>query len=232
MSDDLTIPFLGNTKTILLIFGMCLILFHVFFVWLRWFRLGKIGWKRVDYIWLLLALSGVISYTAQSRSLLAKNLLSLAGDRLEGGYTILKGYVEMYDGSPAICRKFVTTEYSPPEPEFNRIQREYDEACVWFNRLAKAIPALRKENPAEIAWSALPSPPAFSERALIENVRTVRDAVGEFNSRLAAYQQLQSETKRYPSEETLTILAPLLLAVALALRITKVTGEIGIERGR
>lgn len=228
MRDE--IPFLGNTWVILLIFLGALLTFDLLFV--RWsrYRLGTIGWKRVDYIWLSLTLISVIGYTTQSRAVLAKYLSNNARERMDVVYGLLGGYVRMYDKSPAICRTFVRSPYSPPEEQFKRTQAEFDAACGWFSQVAQAIPKSRPPQTTEVPWRSLPSPPPVTNAGLKEDIEVIRQSVEEFNASGANFKRLESETQRHGSEEVLLVISPLLIAFALALRITKVTGEIRIER--
>jgi hypothetical protein len=55
---DAGFPVLLTTRAALAAFFVAWLTFHVLFV--RVFKLGKIGWKRTDYAWLALAVLGLI----------------------------------------------------------------------------------------------------------------------------------------------------------------------------
>lgn len=228
MNHNLTIPFLGNTWMILLIFGICLLIFHLVLV--RWIPLGSIGWKRVDYFWLLMVVISVVSYASQARAILAGYIIDTSNSRVEASYSLFREYISMYDNSPAICREFVRSEYSPPEEKLKQIQHEYDQTCNWFHQLAQGISTTPTTPTNPISWSSLPIPPDITEKPLVQNIATVRSSLDEFNKQVQMHEHLTLQARRSPSEEMLMIFAPLLLSVALALRITKVTGEIKLER--
>ncbi len=71
-----------------------------------------------------------------------------------------------------------------------------------------------------------PPPPGANEWV----VEQLREQVRRYNTALADVERLQVEAEKSELELTLAMIAPFLITVAIALRITKVTGEIRLDR--
>jgi len=227
MRDDFQLPFFTSTWSILAIFIIALLSLDLVLV--RYLKLGKIAWKRVDYIWLAFAITGVIGAVSESRQIIARNLYASASSRLEGSFSMLRWRVDIYATGSAICRTFIKSEFSPPPREFERLQREYDEACKWFRQIPAAIPKTLDDNPKEIAVSSLPPAPSVTSGDLLQMISNVFQAIDRFNDSIRTRQQLRAEAQRSRFEEVLFVMSPLFFALALALRVAKVTGEIRLE---
>jgi hypothetical protein len=216
------LPPITNTWIVLFIFCAALAGFHLALVY--WGHLDKLWWKRVDYIWLGLTALGLIGVTAQARQLVAGNLLPYTDDRVNFAYKVVQLEVHDYgtEDGRLVCRTFIRSAFSPPPDEFQRTQDEFNRACEWFKQVAAII-----QSPSgEIDTNSFPLKPTVSESALIDAFSQFDRAINNVNSEIRGRALLRSSATRSGSEDFLTIFSPLLLALALALRITKVTGEI------
>ncbi|TAM48409.1 MAG: hypothetical protein EPN55_00170 [Gammaproteobacteria bacterium] len=222
---DLQLPITPNPWWALVIFLVGLIAFHFLLVWPR--NLSKLGWKVVDYFWLATALLGVLGAVGIARQSAAQHLLATANVRVEGAASIVESALR-FGTSGAICRKFVRSEYSPPPEVFNRIQGEFDEQCKWFT----------------MAWKRLETSP-FAKRTSLTlqdlgntiprggeewAITYLRESLDRYNMAVANLERLIEAEKRTDAEKVLSLFAPFLLAIALALRVAKVTGELLHER--
>jgi len=189
----------------------------------RWLKLGKIAWKRVDYIWLAVAALGLLSASSEARRLLATNLLENQKAFTATNYDFLRQQVQFGTG-PAICRQFVRTQYSPDDLE--EAQKEYDLACEFYKSLSASIPAnvSEKFQPVEIPSNL--KKPSVKDKILLEDFNRLDRLFGEYNQSRRDLEELIASQSRSNLEVAAAILGPLLLAFALALRITKVTGEL------
>ena len=70
----------------------------------------------------------------------------------------------------------------------------------------------------------------MSEKDLNEVLRDFESQLGFYNSRATENAEISLAGRPSELEKTLIFFSPLLLSFALALRIAKVTGEIGLER--
>jgi hypothetical protein len=224
----LSVPIFVRTWVVIGIFAVALIGFHAYWVWMR--PLSKVGWKKVDYLWLGLAIISLIGYVTQSRGIVAGYLLRSATIQMDGAYRSLSSTAEMYDNDPAICRSFVRSPYSPPEEEFQRSQHEFNVACDWFDKVAKAILHRDRAPNRKVSWTDLPATPTFTEPMLKNDLGYLQREVDHYNTVVTAHDEIEAQTHRSILEEVLVVLMPIFFAIALALRITKVTGEIKLER--
>jgi hypothetical protein len=124
--DRFTFPAFTNVWVVLSIFTAEVVLFHLLLVF--WLKIGKRGWKIVDYIWLSLAVVGNIrsrrsgspprrnrhggKFKSANPNILLSSFLSLINtarrDRFAG---------HLYGAS------------SGRLPPFQRAQKEYDSVC-------------------------------------------------------------------------------------------------------
>ncbi|MFC6521616.1 hypothetical protein ACFQAT_19800 [Undibacterium arcticum] len=116
------------------LFGVFLLFFHAWLVY--WKPIGDIGWKRVDYLWLSVAVIGLVGQSTQVRQHWYASAYDISHYRVEGALMALKRRADFSIG-PAICRTFVRTEYSPTN--FDQVQAEYNYACAEFTRLTKEV---------------------------------------------------------------------------------------------
>ena len=91
------------------------------------------------------------------------------------------------------------------------------------------LPTKLEELSEPLVMNRLPTMPTVSDQALTWSFQQFRREVLNVNQHLATILQLHENKKRSLFEEMLRLLGPILLAVAIALRITKVTGELKHE---
>jgi hypothetical protein len=222
---NVPLPFFAKLWVVGIIFIVFMVLLDLILV--RWRRISAVAWKRVDYIWLGFAALGLIGAVAQSRQLTATNFLPYASQTKSLDFRNIRQYIEMEVGSPAICRTFTRTQYSPPPEEAERILHEYNRVCEWFNQVSATFP--KTEPSGEIPFTSLPASPEVTLKDLRETVAGLRVTFDYYNERARYVAMLRASTEHSDAEQALTLVSPLLLAFALALRITKVTGEVRLE---
>jgi len=231
MVDEPFFPVTARIEYIVFIFLAALVIFNIFLVRLRRTSLGKIGWKRTEFIWLAVASISLLGAVSEARILFAKNQLEGAIDSVRFHYRMVSSYVDVYSNEGAVCRTFVRSEFSPPEKEFKRLQRLYDEVCLWFSDLRKAIPREMAAPLAVLPVAGLPASPKIPDD--LRDLREIRqgfiDAVEQYNKRVAAVTSLRRAAERSTIERAFISVIPILLALAFALRFTKVMGEIRLE---
>jgi hypothetical protein len=222
------LPFLlrlaSNPRLLLIAFVVFLIVFDLILV--RLLKLDKVAWKRIDYVWLVVAALGLLSTATESRRLLAINELGVVKVRAASEYTFLQA--EIRSAKNWVCSPFHRTEYSPPN--YDEIVQEFSKACNYYDSL---LADLSSEPPTNFGRFDLPK---NIQRPNVKN-DSLSDSFIRLDRYIERYNQLSTEhanliklNDKTGFERGLTLLGPLLLAFALALRITKVTGEIKLER--
>lgn len=219
--EDFRIPLFAEMGWVLLGFLIILGVLHLCLIWL--WPLGKDAWKRVDYIWLTCALLGVFAGVGLVRQEAAQGLLSLGNSRLDSAAQFLEMDASGGTG-PAVCRTLVRTEFSPPPEKMAIDQRQYDEQCDWFTsaseRLDSTVFARRQVLDFETEFGI---PPPDGPQWAIEQLR---NSMERYNSVVKQVQKLEVQASRTIFDQLIAFLGPYLLAFAIALRMTKVTGEL------
>jgi hypothetical protein len=227
MSQGLHFPPFTNVWTVLTIFGGELLIFHLLLV--IWLRLGKRAWKVVDYFWLAFAALGLFGPAGQARQLVASNMISTSNWKTQISYMQVLSFVDEFSNEGPACRTFVRSQHSPPPDEFQRTQKDFDSVCHWFRDVQRKLPRPVDNRLEEVGPSNLPPEPAVSEADLRDMLRLFHTHLDVYNADAKEYASILQATKHSATEELLILTSPLLLSSALALRITKVTGEIRLN---
>ncbi len=222
----MNLPLIVSTPWIIVTFVVEIAFLHLVLVVLPWFRLTARQWKKVQYITLALGSLAVLGAVSSARQLAAKNMYDFTAPRVENDYRLVRQFADDYATMGMVCRTFVRGPYSPPAEAFNRAQHEFDQACEWFKQLAAALPKEPPTDDGEISWSTLPAPPNFAEDILVENVRQFRNTLATYDDSAKRHRELAVAAQQSDLEKMLVLFGPLFLSFALALQITKVTGEL------
>lgn len=208
---------------LLLVFLGVLIFLH--FLLVRWLKFDDIAWKKVDYIWLGAAALGLLAASAQAERALAARYLENQTLRTATAYAYLRATLA---GPPSVCISRVRSQNSPTN--FDEIVKEQEETC----RFAKAVSERMAARPetflplSETGYEPV-GVNATHERSFARDI--AQQAAG-YAKEQVRYAELKSASEQTHLELLFTILGPLLIAFALALRITKVTGEITNARAK
>lgn len=207
----------ANPWLLFMAFSSFLLSMHLVLV--SWLKLGDLAWKRVDYVWLAATGLGVFVLSAEAGRQLSVRYL--VGERFaaQADYDVLR---QSLDRPAGVCMPRVRSEFSPAN--FDEVVREQKILCRRAQALFERLPAAPENFPV-LDDSTL--------AGLSLGIRHETLFVDELSRHLVHYQNSLRQYKifaaknRVSEEEFLyVVLGPLLLAFALALRITKVTGEI------
>ena len=223
--DYFRLPVVASYGWMLAAFVAATAVFHAALVF-AW-PLGRVGWKVVDYVWLLVGLLGALSGVQAVRQEIAAGLLPEAEDVLRTDAAAIVDRIAI-GASPAVCRTLDPFEAAPQDEETARRQREFDEVCAWFRSAKRRVDGgLPTERPLTMEALGGGSVPQAAEFSIVESLA---DAVARYNRAHATVERLSAQADQSDAEATLTTIGPFLIAIALALRITKVTGELRLER--
>lgn len=231
ISGDYKLPWLANHLVLVSVFLSALVLFHVLFVYLPKSCLTKSGWKRTDYLYLLLGGLGLLWSVTNNRVEYAQNVGELATTRFQTAYEELRAELSEASLGSIVCIRFQRSEYSPPESEFSRIQNEYVAACDWMRAYSSTLPSsLSPGDGVNALLVGLHHHPIFADQVLNQDFQLVDHFANNLEMANSDYASVQKKHRPTESEDLMHALAPFLLAVALALRITKVTGELRLDK--
>lgn len=217
-----------NAWKLLILFAFMLVILDLVLV--RWLKLSKVAWKRAEYIWLGVAALGLISVSAEVRNWLSVQQAQTAKLRAETQFSLLRNYAGEVAPPSYICRKFVRTEYSPDN--FDEIKVEYEKFCEWNKRLLERLPVRLLDDLPDLKYSDYELGENPNDKVLIEYVSTIKMYFSNYQTHRNEYIKLNKASTRSDFEMVLFYLSPVLFCLALALRITKVTGEIKLENNK
>jgi hypothetical protein len=201
---------------------IAIIIFHIIF--LVFFKLSKIGWKYVDYIWLSTAILGIFASSIEVRRQVASSQFETAKYLDHFKYGNLRERLQFLCSS-AVCRQFKKSEYSPAN--IDQIQIEYNLVCEHARRLLQIIPI---EAPDSLDTTLFVKRPVVTDPILKDQYLSLENAITEYNNAHKIFSKIKKFTQKSDIEYTLGLLGPFILAIALALRITKVSGELQLEK--
>jgi len=222
------LPWITDSWVIFGTFIVFLVIFHVWFV--RLSPLSSIQWKQIDYIWLTVAFFGIVVSVSENRAMIADRILqSKASKHID--FALSQVIAAANSGtSGAVCRTFVTSPASPPPEVMAKTQQEFDAQCIWFKKLVEILKKQTKDSKSriDVIQIAGPQPAGGSEGAY----SWLEQSVAWYNEILEDIEKLEKAKDSSNIELLFRLFGPLLIAFALALRITKVAGEIALERAR
>ena len=205
-------------------FVAALVIFHLLLVWPR--NLSKRRWKYVDYVWLLVASLTIVSFSSDIRRQVTENKLELATQRVKSMHAI---FSKLYANQPPsyVCMKFVRGEFSPDN--FDDLQEEFDRFCDWFRLFGPRFSTATLPDYRSFPTDLLETPNTTNE-FLVEVIGELKQQLSYYNDAVDTRMRVSRETAETEFEESIRLLWPWLFFLAVALRMTKVTGEVLHER--
>ena len=217
--DSLLVEVATTPAYVLLVFGLFLALFHITLV--RLSTHNDIFWKRVDYVWLSAAAIGLLATSAQLNRTMAETYIRNGeADRTVAMYGLLRHFL---DGQFWVCAPRHRTEFSPAE--FDDIVREQQDLCKKAKDLSAKLPRVL---PADYPTLESLGYERIGDSAKYEPDfgKMLEGYAAMYRLQQKRYADLMAATKKSDWEFLANLIGPLLIAFALALRITKVSGEI------
>ncbi|WP_167816845.1 hypothetical protein [Aliivibrio fischeri] len=181
-------------------------------------NLTKIQWKKVDYLWPLVAAIGLMGTVSEVRSRVATDWAETEHTRavtsLESinSYTVnqLKSY--LCSGATGVEDDLVSKQ-----------------SCSWFLDSAKYLESVRFNDLPNIGFESLP-PITFSQSIIESDVIWLRGMFDNYKAQKQVYETTLQETKKHPLEEIFWYLSPYLICIAISVRVTKVSAELKLEK--
>jgi hypothetical protein len=231
MIDFFTYPATASAYALLIVFVVALLISHAALLPLLGYN--EIRWQYIDYVWLPLALLGLIGAVQLNRSEVASYYVSVWNVRATDSLARMQHMAESYSRTEShLCQKGLRSDFSPPPDIFDAIERDHTSTCDWFKLLRSKLPKSLKDVPPGFEFGSLPVPPNLRSPA----ASGPAEAIDNLRNELTRYTEAETQTKVHQTEMEPPFLlrlakyfGPFIIAIALALRITKVTGEIRIK---
>jgi hypothetical protein len=233
MNDDFPLPVTAHPFYVGLVFSVAAVVFHILFV--RTLKLDKIAWKRVDYIWLGVGTLGLFGAATEVRRMVATSVLETRNADQRNRYSELRDRVRSMTGS--YCRAaagfpLVLDDWFGVEHHSEDERRQYKAVCEFGKDLLKALPSEAPTTLSDEPFRGFRGLPfGLTDGTLRATIDGVNESLLAYRSAERAVARVTVARERTPAEIAVTVPAPFLLALALALRITKVSGEIRLEQG-
>lgn len=200
---------------------------YYFFCWglISVFRLGEIGWKRVDYGWLLLASLALISETQGVRTEWFQSDYRLAESHKTSTRQRIKAEIDDLVG-PEHCRAALTQHSASDAMQVN-------ELCQRFAPLPRTPEgSLTKVAVAQVQGALEEIRAGYSAEPVVDWLDRLRESFGDLEKDRNEVHRLYMLTRATNTETVYRYFVPVLLVFALALRASKVTGEVLLKAPR
>jgi hypothetical protein len=181
----------------------------------------------MEYVILFAAALGLITISGDVRRWISSNLTDVESQRTVFTFQQLTRTLNSPPGY--VCRKFIRSEFSPSNLE--DMQRQYDDVCKWYHTAAASLP--KQVGPLDfpkISFDDLDPPKGLTDSILNQTLQEVRQLCDDYETQREKYTQLIKLAGRGGGEDFVFFFSPILLCIALALQIAKVTAEIRLEK--
>lgn len=196
---------------------------HAALVWAR--PQPAVFWKRSDYVWLTLASVGLLSGTGDVRRFVSSHAIDTQAARTAFDFKFLKDHVEAAEA--VYCRaveRGPKASGSVDEGERARVQ-----LCRWYGQIRRQLPD--KVGP-QFPQITLPEGGPGNSTESQSAQASVRKILRSYEDGRVEMVRLRDGTRRTELDSLLLALGPLALIAGLAVRLTKATAEVRIERDR
>jgi hypothetical protein len=176
-----------------------------------------------------LAFLSIIGLSGEARQYFAERMLPQSEAKLNHFAAEVLGVMPTWATIPC-DPPFVRSEYSPSN--FDEVMVQYGEYCAWLiAKQEELTPVIEGRQVVDVT--------SFAQSSLFPLVADIKFEEGylrrlleEYNFSLVELQNFKSESNKSEIEVIIIFFAPVVLAIALALRLTKVSGEIWWYRRR
>jgi hypothetical protein len=194
---------------------------HFLFVYPK--NLSKKSWKKVDYVWISFTVIGLIGATNNVTKEFSKNKIAVASSRKSFQYNFMLSFLDSED-SHIVCRTFNRSEYSPEN--FDAIVADFDRCCKWSKDVREIVTSIDTVKNDLVDMTKIPNLQTVNN---IWYKNTVLENIEEYNKIVS--EKIVNENVIYEANNgSLLFFTPLFLILGLAIRITKVTGELRNEK--
>jgi len=202
-------------------------------IFVRVFPLSDIAWKRVDYIWLTIALLGVLASSGRASHEFTKAEIPLLEPVTNFSFQTLRHDIE-FGASPGSegCAPRIHTSFSPPD--YDDIRKAQQHLCEQFRKLDSEVPKSPALGGTKFAaLGELKFQPLSEDELSLKHERGEIDLLKADAARYEKDRQIYNATleeERNQEDSPLILMdlgiGPLLVGLAIAIRLTKTAGEI------
>jgi hypothetical protein len=192
---------------------------HLVFV-LIW-PLKNITWKYADYVWLLVAAIGVLATGAKAGQFFASSQLRMQEPVTNNSYNFLRGDIKVV--KEIACAKHERGPFSPKD--YGDIVKAQQLVCAQYEKLDSEMPISVKAPFRPLADLGF-HPITGDEKYTKYEIERPRGDAARYEQDVATYNEMVEKAGSSGWETMNMAIGPLFLALAIAIRLTKTSGEI------
>lgn len=198
------------------------VLLHLALVWGR--PRSSVFWKRSDYVWITLVGVGLLSGAGDVRRFIRSSAVDVQVARAAFDFRFLKDHVEAAEA--VYCRAAQGAQKTTGAVDEG--DRERAQLCRWYGEIRRQLPDKVGPGYPQIAVPESGGPGTEAQSAQA----SVRKILRSYEDGRVEMLRMREGTQRSELDALLLALGPLALIAGLALRLTKATAEVRIERDR
>ena len=206
-----------NALLAIILLVVLTLLFNYLFT--RLIPLNKIQLKKLDYWWLTLSAFALFGLVEKNRLQLNDMELKKQMWFHEGRCSDLLRAIDTSD----ICFKYTKTDLSPSN--FDEIQKMEDSLCTWTKNVALLLTD-KIENDDSLKTVV----PVFKDEFLKYRTEDIERTIKDYNQSIGELVVLKRESYIGNFAFLIQLFSPLLLIIGLAIRFSKTTAEIRLEK--
>jgi len=186
------------------------------------FRRNPSFWKQVDYFWLGVGVLGLVGLTGESRKLIANNMTEVSESRF---YSMLEHAQQWTSWAHDYYDRLASDNSEPTEENRNRIL-EYKLFSEKLKEVSRKLHAELLSNEWLELFTINQNPIQSQCSEIVNQEKRLQRIIADVDNAYKDLADNQKARKTSGVEEILIVLSPSLIAIALGIRITKVTAEL------
>lgn len=220
------LSFVTSPLYLFVLFLVLAVLLHLYILYIK--NPSDITWKKVDYLWLSLTLIGVFSASGNIERYVSTSLLSNQEiPRLQSSYNMLYDFFS-WRASPTRSWYCQNDEYEEglliEKVEFEKNINLLNQQCLYFQQKLKELPKEIVDPYPSLDDLNLPRNLPSGVNSNENN--TYRKFLNIYEEQYLIYIDTKEKTKMSELEFLMLFFSPIFFCLGLAIRVTKVTGDI------
>lgn len=181
-------------------------------------NLSKIQWKKIDYLWPIVAGIGLMGTVSEVRSRVASDWADTEHTRAVLSLESINDYTVNQLNS-FLCANDARVDEGIASQQ----------SCLWLSESARYLQSINFNELPNVTFDSLPKI-TFNADLIDSDVMWLQGMFDNYQTQKYVYESTVLETKKHPLEELFWYLSPYLICIAISVRVTKVSAELKMER--
>ena len=210
-----------NPYFIAAVFVVATVVFHVILIWRK--PLSPRAWKTVDYLWISCTALSLILLTGESQKFLTRAAIESAEGDLNAEFRVLPKHIQSV--ADHVCTRTFARGQSGLS-NLDTVVSQQRPACDALQATYEKVASVVRTAPFSVDESLLFDPAEITEKIWRHEIEEVRADLRDVKARVSKLLALRAKLDTGLPESLVRVFGPILLALAMALRLTKITGEL------